>query len=219
MFIAWIISLLYLVFDYLFKIKSRLGLLALVYAFFGLTFVVSSIIYIVKFIHYFWYPYFFTLFILLIITKTFQLLNFLFFPFLFWRKKELGSEKYIEWARIFNGKRLPLMKLIYFSNTQKCSNFPHSRFDKVFNYLDQRRSLVENEQSKTIKIKSDPPWVFDEPIPSVRRVFVYIDGFIYVICTSCKSQIDKLECKPGTMEPLDKYDMYYDEDLIYSSES
>ena len=207
MFSIWIISLLYLLIDYFFKRKNRMGLWSLIIALVALIFIITTLIYIGKFIHYYWYPYFFILLWGLIIIKTMQLLQFLIFPFLFWRKKDLGPEAYIEWSQIFKGKRLSLLKMYEYSDTEVCENYPHSFFTRW-----RRQNFFKNTPRGW---HVDPIWVFEKPKPSYSRLFVYISGYIYVICTRCKTQIQKLECKIGTMEPLDKYNIYHEEDIIY----
>jgi hypothetical protein len=204
---TWIISLLYLLMDYFFKRKNRMGLWSLINALVALIFIITTLIYIGKFIHYYWYPYFFILLWGLIIIKTMQLLRFLVFPFLFWRKKDLGPETYIEWPQIFKGKRLSLLKMYQYSDTEVCENYPHSFYTRW-----RRQNFFKNTPRGW---HVDPIWVFEEPKPSYSRVFVYIEGYVYIICTKCKTQIQKLECKIGTMEPLDKYDIFNDEDVIY----
>jgi len=207
MFTPWIISVLYLLIDYFFKRKNRMGLWSLINAFVALLFILTTAIYIGKFIIYFWYPYFFLLAEALIIIKILRLLQFLFFPFLFWRKKDLGPETFIEWSQIFKGKRLSLLKMYQYSDTEDCENYPHSFFTRW-----RRQNFFKNTPRGW---HVDPDWVFEKPKPSYSRLFVYISGYILVICTRCKTQIKKLECKPGTMEPLDKYDIYHEEDIIY----
>ena len=208
----WIISLLYLVIDFFFKRKNRMALWGLMNAFIGLIFIITSLIYIGKFVHYYWYPYFFILIWSLIIINTLRLLRFLFFPFLFWRKKDLSLETFTEWPLIFKGKRLPYYKMYNFSHKLTCLNYPHPRFEKIFQFMYKIASKVKTGDDFMSKINGDPNWVFEEPSPSFNRVFVYVSGHIYVICTKCKSQIQKLECKTGTMEPLDKYDIYDERD-------
>jgi hypothetical protein len=203
---TWIISLLYLLMDYFFKRKNRMGLWSLINALVALIFIITTLIYIGKFIHYYWYPYFFILLWGLIIIKTMQLLRFLVFPVLFWRKKDLGPETYIEWPQIFKGKRLSLLKMYQYSDTEVCENYPHSFYTRW-----RRQNFFKNTPRGW---HVDPIWVFEEPKPSYSRVFVYIEGYVYVICTRCKTQIKKLECKPGTMNPLDKY-IIYKEDNVY----
>jgi hypothetical protein len=212
---TWIISLLYLLIDYFFKRKSRIALWGLMNALAALLFILISAIYVGKFIVYFWYPYVFTLVAGFLIIKILRLLQFFFFPFLFWRKKELGPETYIEWSQIFKGKRIPLYKMIYFSEKLSCPNYPHSKWESRFQYIKGVNSNKTNGGNNENRILADPNWVFEPPMPSYKRVFVYINGYIYVICTKCKTQIKKLECKPGTMEPLDKYDIYKEDDMLY----
>jgi hypothetical protein len=203
----WIISLLYILLDYFFKRKNRMGLWSLMNALAVLLFILISAIYACKFIIFFWCPYFFTLTAGLIIIKTLRLIQFFFFPFLFWRKKDLGPETFIQWSHIFKGKKLSLLKMYQYSDTEDCENYPHSFY----------RRWHRNNFSKNIPegVIVDPIWVFEKPKPSYSRVFVYIEGYVYVICTRCKTQIKKLECKPGTMKPLDKYDNLNGEDLTY----
>lgn len=216
MLIIHISSFVYLVLDYFFKRKGRIALWGLMNAFAALLFILTSTIYIGKFIIYFWYPCFFILTAGLIIITILRLLQFFFFPFLFWRKKELGPATYIEWSQIFKGKRIPLYKMIYFSEKLSCPNYPHSKWEGRFQYIKGINSNKINGGYSENRIIADPTWVFEPPMPSYKRVFVYINGYIYVICTKCKTQLDKQECKPGTMMPLDKYDIYYDEEeLIY----
>ena len=203
----WIISILYLLLDFFFKRKNRMGLWSLINALVALIFIITTLIYIGKFIHYYWHPYFFILLWGLFTIKTMQLLRFLIFPFLFWRKKDLGPETFIEWSQIFKGKRLSLLKMYQYSDTEDCENYPHSFYTRW------RRENSFKHIPEGVLV--DPIWVFEKPKPSYSRLFVYISGYIYVICTRCKTQIKKLECKPGTMEPLDKYDINYEEDLIY----
>ena len=206
---TWIISLLYLLLDFFFKKKNRMGLWSLINALVALIFIITTLIYIGKFIHYYWHPYFFILLWGLITIKTMQLLRFLIFPFLFWRKKDLGPETFIEWSQIFKGKRLSLLKMYQYSDTEVCENYPHSFYT---------RWRIQNFFRNTPTPRGwhvDPIWVFEKPKPSYSRLFVYISGYIYVICTRCKTQIQKLECKIGTMEPLDKYNIYHEEDIIY----
>ncbi len=57
----WIISLLYLLLDFYFKRKDRIALWSLFNAFAALLFILTTTIYIGKFIIYFWFPYFFIL--------------------------------------------------------------------------------------------------------------------------------------------------------------
>jgi hypothetical protein len=203
----WIISILYLLLDFFFKRKNRMGLWSLINALVALIFIITTLIYIGKFIHYYWHPYFFILLWGLITIKTMQLLRFLIFPFLFWRKKDLGPETFIEWSQIFKGKRLSLLKMYEYSDTEDCENYPHSFYTRW-----HRQKFSKNTPRGW---HVDPIWVFEKPKPSYSRLFVYLSGYIYVICTRCKTQIKKLECKPGTMEPLDKYDIFNDEDVIY----
>jgi len=203
----WIISILYLLIDYFFKRKNRLGLWGLMNALAAISFILISAIYLGKFIVYFWYPYFFTLAAGLIIIKTLHLLQFFFIPFLFWRKKDLGPETFIEWSQIFKGKRLSLLKMYQYSDTEDCENYPHSFYTRW--HRQKFSKIIPNGWHV------DPIWVFEEPKPSYSRVFVYIEGYVYVICTKCKTQIKKLECKPGTMEPLDRYNVCHEEDIIY----
>ena len=203
---TWIISLLYLLIDYFFKRKNRMGLWSIINVLVALIFIITTLIYLGKFIHYYWYPYFLILLWGLIIIKTMQLLRFLVFPFLFWRKKDLGPETYIEWPQIFKGKRLSLLKMYQYSDTEDCENYPHSFYTRW-----RRQNFFKNTPRGW---HVDPMWVFEEPKPSYSRVFVYIEGYVYVICTRCKTQIKKLECKPGTMNPLDKY-IIYKEDNVY----
>ena len=204
---TWIISLLYLLIDHFFKKKKRIALWGLMNALAAFLFILISTIYVGKFIIYFWYPYFFILIAGLIIIKILRLLQFFFFPFLFWRKKNLGPQTLIEWSQIFKGKRLSLLKMYQYSDTEDCENYPHSFYTRW------RRENSFKHIPEGVLV--DPIWVFEKPKPSYSRLFVYISGYIYVICTRCKTQIKKLECKPGTMEPLDKYDINYEEDLIY----
>jgi hypothetical protein len=211
----WIISLLYVFLDYFFKRKSRIALWGLMNALAALLFILISSIYVGKFIVYFWYPYVFTLVAGFLIIKILRLLQFFFFPFLFWRKKELGPATYIEWSQIFKGKRIPLYKMIYFSEKLSCPNYPHSKWESTFQYIKGVNSNKTNGGNNENRILADPTWVFEPPMPSYKRVFVYINGYIYVICTKCKTQLDKQECKPGTMEPLDRYNVYHEEDIIY----
>ncbi len=157
---------------------------------------------------YFWYSYFFILATGLIIIMILRLLQFLFFPFLFWRKKDLGPEAYIKWSQIFKGKRLSLLRMYAYSGKKDCENYPHSFYTRW-----RRWNFFKNVPEG---LRVDPIWVFEKSKPTYSRLFVYISGYIYVICTRCKTQIKKLECKPGTMEPLDKYDIYKEEgDIIY----
>ena len=204
---TWIISLLYLLLDFFFKKKNRMGLWSLINALVALIFIITTLIYIGKFIHYYWHPYFFILLWGLITIKTMQLLRFLIFPFLFWRKKDLGPETFIEWSQIFKGKRLSLLKMYQYSDTEVCENYPHSFYTRW-----RRQNFFKNTPRGW---HVDPIWVFEKPKPSYSRLFVYISGYIYVICTRCKTQIQKLECKIGTMEPLDKYNINHEEDIIY----
>ena len=203
----WIISILYLLLDFFFKRKNRMGLWSLINALVALIFIITTLIYIGKFIHYYWHPYFFILLWGLITIKTMQLLRFLIFPFLFWRKKDLGPETFIEWSQIFKGKRLSLLKMYEYSDTEDCENYPHSFYTRW-----HRQKFSKNTPRGW---HVDPIWVFEKPKPSYSRLFVYLPGYIYVICTRCKIQIKKLECKPGTMEPLDRYKVYHEEDIIY----
>jgi hypothetical protein len=207
---TWIISLLYPLidyFDYSFKRKNRIGLWGLIIPLVTLLFILTTAIYIGKFIIYFWYPYFFILAAALIIITILHLLQFLFFPFLFWKKKDLGPEIFIEWSQIFKGKRLSLLKMYQYSEKKSCPNYPHS------NYIQWSRKRFYKLNKDVL---SDPIWVFEEPSPSYNRVFVYKSGYVYVICTKCKTQLQKLECKIGTMEPLDKYNLYRKfRDIIY----
>lgn len=208
MFTIWIITLLYLLIDYFFNKKKRIALWSLMNALAALIFILVSALYLGKFIMYFWYPYFFILATGLIIIIILCLLQFFFFPFLFWRKKDLGPEKFIDWSQIFKGKRLSLLKLYQYSETEDCENYPHSFYTRW-----HRQKFFKNIPRGW---HVDPIWVFENPKPSYSRLFIYISGYIYVICTRCKTQIKKLECKPGTMEPLDKYDIYKEEDdMIY----
>ncbi len=204
---TWIISLLYLLLDFFFKKKNRMGLWSLINALVALIFIITTLIYIGKFIHYYWHPYFFILLWGLITIKTMQLLRFLIFPFLFWRKKDLGPETFIEWSQIFKGKRLSLLKMYQYSDTEVCENYPHSFYTRW-----RRQNFFKNTPRGW---HVDPIWVFEKPKPSYSRLFVYISGYMYVICTRCKTQIQKLECKIGTMEPLDKYNINHEEDIIY----
>ncbi len=208
----WIISLLYLLLDFYFKRKDRIALWSLFNAFAALLFILTTTIFIGKFIIYFWFPYFFILTTSTISIGLLRLLQFFFFPFLFWRKKELGPATYIEWSQIFKGKRIPLYKMIYFSEKLSCPNYPHSKWEARFQYIKGINSNKTNGGDNENRIIADPTWVFEPPMPSYKRVFVYTNGYIYVICTKCKTQLDKQECKPGTMIPLDKYDIYYDEE-------
>jgi hypothetical protein len=213
---TWIISLLYLLLDFFFKKKNRKAHWSLFNVFAAVLFLLTTAIYIGKFIIYFWYPYFLILVIVVIMITILRLLKFFFFPFLFWRKKELGPATYIEWSQIFKGKKLPLYKMIYFSEKLSCPNYPHSKWEGRFQFIKGKSSNKINDDFTENRIIADPNWVFEPPMPSYKRVFVYINGYIYVICTKCKTQLDKQECKPGTMIPLDKYDIYYDEeDLKY----
>lgn len=186
-----------------------MGLWSLINALVALIFIITTLIYIGKFIHYYWYPYFFILLWGLIIIKTMQLLQFLILPFLFWRKKDLGPEIFIEWSQIFKGKRLSLLKMYQYSKKVSCPNYPHSNYIQRIVWSRKRFYKLNKD------ILSDPNWVFEEPTPSYNRVFVYASGYVYVICTKCKTQIQKLECKIGTMEPLDKYNTNHEEDIIY----
>jgi hypothetical protein len=204
---TWIITLLYLLFNYFFKRKNRLGIWSLINALAALIFILLSAIYASKFIIYFWYPYFFTLATGLIIIKILRLLQFFFIPFLLWRRKDLGPETFIEWSQIFKGKRLSLLKMYQYSETEDCENYPHSFYTRW-----HRQRFFKNTPRGW---HVDPIWVFEEPKPSYSRVFVYIEGYVYVICTRCKKQIKKLECKPGTLEPLDKYDLYKKDEILY----
>jgi MFS family permease len=203
---VFIISLLYLLIDYFFKRKNRMGLWGLINAFVALLFILTTAIYIGKFIIYFWCPYFFILAAGLLIIMILRLIQFFFFPFLFWRKKDLGPETFIEWSQIFKGKRLSLLKMHQYSDTEDCENFPHSFFTRWH----RQKFFKDTPRGWHV----DPYWVFEEPKPSYSRVFVYIEGYVYVICTRCKTQIKKLECKPGAMNPLDKY-IIYKEDNVY----
>lgn len=212
MFKIWIISLLYVLLDYFFKRKNRIALWSLINTFAAFILILTTTIYIGKFIIYFWYPYFFILTTSIISIGLLRLLQFFFFPFLFWKKKDLSPETYIEWSQIFKGKRMPLYKMIYFSEKLSCPNYPHSKWEGRFQYIKGLNSNNVNKNHRDKVLLFDPPWVFEPPMPSYKRVFVYINGYIYVICTECKTQLNKLECKPGTMIPLDKYDIYYDED-------
>ena len=202
----WIISILYLIVDFFFKRKNRIGLWGLINAFVALLFILTTVIYMGKFIIYFWYPYFFIFAAGLIIITMLRLLQFFFFPFLFWRKKDLGPETYIEWSQIFKGKRIPIYSMFTYSEKKSCPNYPNS------NCIQWHRKRFYKLNKDVL---SDPNWVFEEPSPSYNRVFVYASGYVYVICTKCKTQIQKLECKIGTMEPLDKYNIYYEKDIIY----
>jgi hypothetical protein len=214
MLIILISSFVYLVLDYFFKKKDRIVLWSLFNVFVALLFILITTAYIGKFIIYFWYPYFFILTAGLIIIAILRLLQFIFFPFLFWRKKELGQATYIEWSQIFKGKRIPLYKMIYFSEKLSCPNYPHTKWEGRFQYIKGINSNKTNGGNNENRIIADPNWVFEPPMPSYKRAFVYINGYIYVICTKCKTQLDKQECKPGTMMPLDKYDIYYDEEEL-----
>jgi hypothetical protein len=173
----------------------------------AILFIIISTIYVGKFINHFWYPYFFTLAAGLIIVKTLSLLQFFFFPFLFWKRKDLGPETFIEWSQIFKGKRLSLLKMYQYSDTEDCENYPHSFYTRW------HRNNFFKKIPKGVLV--DPIWVFEKPKPSYSRVFVYIEGNVYVICTRCKIQINILECKPGTLEPMDKYNILSQEDAIY----
>lgn len=210
----WIISLLYVLLDYFLKRKNRIALWGLMNAIAAFIFILVSALYVGKFIMYFWYPYFFILTTSIISIGILRLLKFFFFPFLFWRKKDLGPETYIEWSQVFKGRRMPLYKMIYFSEKLSCPNYPHSKCESRFQFIKGRSSNKLNIENSENSLTADPSWVFEPPMPSYKRVFVYIDGYVYVICTRCKTQIKKLECKPGTMEPLYKYDIYNEEDDI-----
>jgi MFS family permease len=204
---TWIISLLYLLIDYFFKRKSRIALWGLMNALAALLFILISTIYVGKFIIYYWYPYFFILTAGLIIIIILRLLQFFFFPFLFWRKKDLGPQTFIEWSQIFKGKKLSLLKMYKYSEKESCPNYPH------YNYIQWSRKRFYKLNKDVL---SDPNWVFEEPSPSYNRVFVYASGYVYVICTKCKTQLQKLECKIGTMEPLKIYNLYRKfRDIIY----
>jgi hypothetical protein len=200
MLILWIISLLYLLLDFFFKKKNRIALWSLINAFAALLFILTTAIYVGKLIIYFWYPYLFILTTSIISIGLLRLLQFFFFPFLFWKKNDLGPETYIKWSQIFKGKRLSLLKMYEYSGTKDCVNHPHSLYTRW------RRANFFKNIPKGLLV--DPIWVFEHPKPSYSRSFVYISGYIYVICTRCKTQIKKLECKPGTMEPLYKYNLY-----------
>ena len=202
----WTISLLYLLLDYFFKRRNRIALWSLINAFAALLFILTTAIYVGKFIIYFWYPYLFILTTSIIGIGLLRLLQFFFFPFLFWRKKDLGPETYIEWSRLLKGKRLSILKMYQYSGTKDCENYPHST------YVRKSRSNFFKNIPEGLLV--DPIWVFEKSKPSYSRLFIYISGYIYVICTRCKTQIKKLECKPGTMEPLDKYDIFKEEDDI-----
>ena len=206
MLILWIISILYLLLDFFFKKKNRIALWSLINAFAALLFILTTAIYVGKFIIFFWYPYLFILTTSIISIGLLRLLQFFFFPFLFWRKNDLGPETYIEWSKLFKGKRLSLLKMYEYSGTKDCVNHPHSTYVRR-----HRQDFFKNIPSGW---HVDPIWVFEHPKPSYSRSFVYISGYIYVICTRCKTQIKKLECKPGTMEPLDKY-IIYKENNVY----
>ncbi len=206
MLILWIISLLYLLLDFFFKKKNRIALWSLINAFAALLFILTTAIYVGKFIIYFWYPYLFILTTSIISIGLLRLLQFFFFPFLFWRKYDLGPETYIEWSKLLKGKRLSLLKMYQYSDTEDCENYPHSTYVRRHRQ-DFFKNIPSGWHVYTI-------WVFEHPKPSYNRSFVYISGYIYVICTRCKTQIKKLECKPGTMEPLDKYDIFKEEDDI-----
>jgi MFS family permease len=134
---VWIISLLYVLIDYFFKRKNRMGLWSLINALAALIFILMSAIYAGKFIIYFWHPYFFRLAAGLIIILILRLMQFFFFPFLFWRKKDLGPETFIDWSQIFKGKRLSLLKMYQYSDTEDCENYPHSFFTRW-----QRRKVM-----------------------------------------------------------------------------
>ncbi len=208
MLILWIISLLYLLLDYFFKRKNRIVLWSLINTFSALIFIITTAIYIGKFIIYFWHPYFFILTTSIISIGLLRLLQFFFFPFLFWRKNDLGPETYIEWSKLLKGKRLSILKMYQYSSTNDCENYPHNTYVRR-----HRQDFFKNIPSGW---HVDPIWAFEHPKPSYSRSFVYISGYIYVICTRCKTQIKKLECNPGTMIPLDKYGINYDEeDLNY----
>jgi len=207
---TWIISLLYLLIDYFFKRKSRIALWGLMNALAALLFILISTIYVGKFIIYYWYPYFFILTAGLIIIIILRLLQFFFFPFLFWRKKDLGPETFIAWSQIFKGKRIPLHKMYQYSKKKSCTNYPHSNYIQRIVWSRKRFYKLNKD------VLSDPIWVFEEPSPSYNRVFVYASGYVYVICTKCKTQLQKLECKIGTMEPLKIYNLYRKfRDIIY----
>lgn len=205
MLITWIILLLYLLLYYFFKSKKRLALWSLIYQLVGILFIITTLIYLGMFIHYYWYPYFVFLLSSLVIIKTLQLLQFMYFPFLFWRKKDLGPETFIEWSKIFKGKRLSLLKMYQYSGTKDCENYPHSFYTRW-----RRRNFFKNRPEGVLV---DPIWEFEKSEPSYSRLFVYTSGYIYVICTRCKTQIKKLECTPGTMMPHIKYHIYR-EDLF-----
>lgn len=197
---VWIISLLYVLIDYFFKRKNRIALWSLMNALAALLFILTTAIYVGKFIIYFWYPYLFILTTSIISIGLLRLLQFFFSPFLFWRKNDLGPETYIEWTKLLKGKRLSLLKMYQYSSTNDCENHPHSLYTRW-----RRDNFFKNIPEG---VHVDPIWVFEHPKPSYSRSFVYISGYIYVICTRCKTQIKKLECKPGTMNPLDKYIIY-----------
>jgi hypothetical protein len=207
MLLTWIISLIYLLLDFFFKKKNRISLWSLINAFAALILILTTAIYVGKFIIYFWHPYLFILTTSIISIGLLRLMQFFFFPFLFWRKKYLGPETYIEWSKLLKGKRLSLLKMYQYSGTKDCENYPHST------YVRRRRHNFFKNIPEGVLV--DPIWVFENPKPSYSRLFVYISGYIYVICTRCKTQIKKLECKPGTMEPLDKYDIYKEDDMLY----
>lgn len=203
---AWIISLLYLLLDFFLKAKNRLAVWSMIHKLVVILFTITTLIYAGKFIHYYWYPYFVFLFSSLIIIKALQILQFMFYPFLFWRKNDLGPETFIEWSQIFKGKKLSILKMYQYSGTKDCENYPHSFFKRW-----HRNNFFKNIPEGVLV---DPIWVFEKSKPTYSRSFVYISGYIYVICTRCKTQIKKLECKPGTMNPLDKY-IIYKEDNVY----
>jgi hypothetical protein len=203
----WIISLLYVLLDYFLKRKNRIALWGLMNALAAFIFILVSALYVGKFIIYFWYPYLFILTTSIISIGLLRLLQFFFFPFLFWRKNNLGPETFIEWSQIFKGKRLSLLKMYQYSDTEDCENHPHSLYTRW-----RRDNFFKNIPEGVLV---DPIWVFEKSKPSYIRLFIYISGYIYVICTRCKTQIKKLECKPGTMEPLDKYDIYKEDDMLY----
>ena len=197
MLITWTISLLYLLLGHLFRTNNRLALWRIIYSLVALIFIITTLIYVGKLIHYYWNPYFVLLLYSLIIIKTLQILQFMFFPFLFWRKKDLGPETFIEWSQIFKGKRLSLLKMYEYSGTKDCENHPHSLYTRW-----RRDNFFRNIPEGVLV---DPIWVFEKSKPSYSRSFVYIEGYIYVICTRCKTQIKRLECIGGTMMPHIKY--------------
>ena len=91
--------------------------------------------------------------------------------------------------------------------TEDCENYPHYFYTRL-----HRQKFFKNIPRG---LYVDSIWVFEKPKPSYDIQFVFISGYIYVICTRCKTQIKKLGCKSRTMEPLDKYDINFEEDLIY----